>query len=68
MIALDVAVEVDREQPPMCLLEGSSVIFTCVIVGFPRPQIVFRKEALEIMAGEEGFTRVERISFDQVTQ
>ena len=60
------AVEVDREDPPMCLLEGSSVIFTCVIMGFPRPRIIFWQGPQQVVPGEEGFTRVEMVDFDQV--
>ena len=48
----------------MCLLEGSSVIFTCVFEGFPHPEIIFRKESVPIMPGVD--PRVERVSMDQV--
>ena len=56
---------VEIKTPP-CLLEGSSVLFSCDIEGLARPDVVFRKDSLPIIPGREGFTRVTRVSRNQV--
>ena len=50
-----------------CLFEGRNVILTCEIFGFPRPEIVFRRDFnFIIIPGMEGFERITSISLDQV--
>lgn len=66
VLALDRTVEVERPQEPPCLLEGSNVLFTCVVEGFPRPEIVFRNQSVLIMPGMGVFNRVESVGNDQV--
>ena len=73
-ILLSVPVEVQSlsfevEAPggnPQCFLEGSDVTLTCNIVGFPRPEILFRKDSVLIDLGTMIFERISSISFDQV--
>ena len=48
---------------PSCLLEGSNVVFTCNIEGFPRPDITFIKDSLSIPLSQD---RVSILSFDQI--
>ena len=48
---------------PSCLLEGSDVVFTCNIEGFPRPNITFIKDSLPIPSSQD---RVSILSFDQI--
>ena len=48
---------------PSCLLEGSDVVFTCNIEGFPRPKITFIKDSLPIPSSQD---RVSILSFDQI--
>ena len=66
VLALNVVVEVNNSQTPACLLEGSSVLFTCVVEGFPHPEIIFRKDSVPIRPGTEGFNRVMLASRNQV--
>ena len=49
-----------------CLFEGRNVILTCDIFGFPRPEIVFKRENMNVLPGMVGFERIINISFDQV--
>ena len=53
-------------QAPMCLLRDSSVILTCEVDGFPRPDVIFRNGSVPIVPGQPGFERVTSISMDQV--
>ena len=49
---------------PQCLLDRSQVTLTCNIMGFPRPQIIFRRNGVPIVP--EQLARVNRARFDQV--
>ena len=50
-----------------CLIQGSNVTMTCSILGFPRPPaVVFRKNSIIINPGIGEFTKIARISFNQV--
>ena len=49
-----------------CLFEGRNVILTCEIFGFPRPEIVFSRDDINIIPGMAGFERITIISLDQV--
>ena len=61
--SLSLTVEYTRFQ---CLLEGRNVILTCEIFGFPRPEIVFKRDDINIIPGMAGFERITNISLDQV--
>jgi hypothetical protein len=50
-----------------CLFQGSDVILTCLISGFPRPRILFDRNGDRITPGMPGFERITSISFDQVS-
>ncbi len=60
--SLEFVVENVNPPAPMCLLNGSSVVFTCNIQG---SEIIFRRPA-RINPGEEGFTRVTQLDSDRV--
>ena len=66
VLALNMSVEVNGTRTPECLLEGSSVLFTCVVDGFPYPEVTFKKDSVLVVPGMEGFTRVMRVSRNQV--
>ena len=47
-----------------CLFEGQNVILTCEIFGFPRPEIVFKRDDIIIIPEMESFERITIISLD----
>ena len=49
-----------------CLSPGQDIILTCDIFGFPRPEIVFSKNGMNILPGRESFMRITNIIPDQV--
>jgi hypothetical protein len=50
-----------------CLLQGSVVILTCSVSGFPKPRILFGRNGERIIPGMPGFERITSISSDQVS-
>ena len=52
-VGVSVAAESPLSQPTGCLLEGSNVLLTCNVTGFPRPMVIFMK-------GEQNITLPQR--------
>ena len=61
---LGVSLEVVNNPGISCFLAGSTVVMTCNIVGYPRPQLVFLKFGAIIVPAAND--RISGISFDQV--
>ena len=53
-----------RPQQPDCLLEGSNVVLTCNIDGFPLPDVTFLKDNVTVPRPED-IPRITKIN-DQV--
>ena len=60
---MGITLEAESPQPEECLLQGSTIVLTCNVTGFPRPVITFMKGEESVTPGEG---RVTSMSVDQV--
>ena len=56
-----VIIELRVSSSTHCLLNGTSVDIKCVNFGFPRPEIIFFRGALQITPGQGSFSNFERV-------
>lgn len=50
----------------VCLVSGTTVLMTCLTLGYPRPELVFTKATAIIIPGVGVFEGISQVRFDQV--